>query len=386
MSNEISQLVRELELDGFREQTPFETNVAATAARLAKSSSYEESAVALSEWLSRFQPCLFGRIAARLGGLAYCFLSESDLEQSDEYIHDKIQKARREWRRKAFAGDASGFVILAVSRRIATAVPNEVVKRLAKRLCYLYLGRDDDDQILLEDVFLRIPGKRDAEMQWKAGVNYFCAQGDQRWWQDHRIPAGMAFSVNSVGHLVKSFQVGRSLEESWAKLNLAEENWADFKIRSLGDALIAAMQTINGAANAVSGKATFLLPAERSPDSASACPVTLPKNLQDKNFCEYFGYYHTDVTLPSEYFRPDVSRPLAIKGQNLDFTYLFSGSLDNPAFTEMGKGIWVRSGKTPRGRRPKSRKQKKKIERVIPKEGRIADHPELQRALDETER
>jgi hypothetical protein len=383
MSNQVSQLLRQLEPDGFRDRTPFETSIAVTADRLLKSTSYDDSAIALSEWLGRFQPCLFGKITARLGGLAYCFLSESDLEQSDEHIHDKIQEARRRWRRKAFAGDASGFVILAVSQKIATAVPNEVVKNLAKRLCYLYLGKDEEDEILLEDVFLRVPGKRDAEMQWKAGVNYFCAQGDQRWWQDHRIPAGMAFSVNSVGHLVKSFQVGRSFEEAWAKLNLHEEGWRNFKIESLGDALASAMQTINGAANAISGKATFLLPAEPNEDAA-ACPVSLPKNLHGKNFCEYFGYYHTDFTLPSEYFRPDVTRPPELKGQNLDFTYLFNESLDNPAFTEMGKGVWVRAGgRSPVRHRRISAERKEKLERVVPTMGRISDHPELQSSLDQ---
>ena len=383
MGSEISTLLSELEADPFRRETPFDADVASTATLLEAATSHEESANALSAWLARFQPCFFGRIAARLGGLSYCFLSETDLMKSDEEIHDKIQTARREWRRKAFAGDSSGFVILAVSPKIAAAIPNDTVKRLAKRLCFLYIGRDQEDEIILEDVYLRIPGKQDAEMQWKAGINYFCAQGDKRWWQDHRIPGGMAFSINSVGHLVKSFQVGRSFEEAWAKLNLHEEGWANFKISSLGHALVTAMQTINNAANAVSGKATLLLPAEPSQD-ASTCPVSLPKNLHGKNFCEYFGYYHTDFTLPREYFRPDVSRHPELRGQNLDFTYLFNESLDNPAFTEMGRGIWVRAGGSPPKRRRRiSAKRKEKLEHVVPQEGRISDHPELQRALNE---
>lgn len=211
-----------------------------------------------------------------------------DLDESDEHIQEKIQRARRRWRRKAFAGDASGFVILAVSERIATAKPSEVVKALAKRLCFLYLGHDAEDQILLEDVFLRVPGKVDAEIHWKAGVNYFCAQGDQRWWHDHRIPGGMAFSINSVGHLVKSFEVARSFEESWRKLQLEDEDWSNYKIGSLDDALRAAMQTINGAATAISGKATMLLAAEDGGVQPIRCPVALPKNLQGKSFCEYF--------------------------------------------------------------------------------------------------
>lgn len=383
MSAEVSALLAELEPDPFRERAPFDSNLSAASEVLLGASRHDEAATALSNWLAKYQPCLFGRITARLGALNYCFLSESDLEKSDEEIHEKIQAARREWRRKAFAAESSGFVIVAISRKIITAIPNQIVRLLAKRLCFLYLGVDDDDQILLEDVFLRVPGKRDAELQWKAGVNYFCAQGDQRWWQDHRIPGGMALSVNSVGHLTRSFEVGRVFEQAWADLKLEEESWSDFKIGSLGEALIAAMQTINGASNGPSGKATTLLPAD--PAATAHCPIALPKNLQGKNFCEYFGYYHTDVTLPSEYFRPDVLRPSDIEGHTLDFTYLFRDSLDNPAFAEMGKGIWVRSGRhLPRHQRRSSRAQQLKQLRMIPTEGRISDHPDLQRALSET--
>jgi hypothetical protein len=135
---------------------------------LLKANTPNERAAAISDWLARHQPCLFGKIAARLSGLSFCFLSETDLNEPDEQIRQKIQADRRRWRAKAFNADASGFVILAISHRVATALPNDMVKALAKRLCYLYLGRDEDE-ILLEDIFLRVPGKKDALIHWKAG-------------------------------------------------------------------------------------------------------------------------------------------------------------------------------------------------------------------------
>jgi hypothetical protein len=50
----------------------------------------------------------------------------------------------------------------------------------------------------------------------------------------------------------------------------------------------------------------------------------------------------------------------------------------------MGRGIWVRAGGSPLKRRRRiSATRKEKLEHVVPKEGRISDHPELQRALDE---
>ena len=64
----------------------------------------------------------------------------------------------------------------------------------------------------------------------------------------------MAFSINSVGHLVKSFQVGSALKEVWEKVGLTDDaELANFKMHSLGGALVAAMQTINGAFPATSG-------------------------------------------------------------------------------------------------------------------------------------
>jgi len=381
MADTVRKLFEELREDPFRIRMPFAKDLEEASVALLRSSSNQESAGVISGWLSRFQPCLFGRIAARLQGLSYCFLSEADLNESDESIHEKIQTARRAWRRRAFSGDASGFVVLIISDRIAKALPNESVKSLAKRLCYLYLGRDDDDTVLLEDVFLRVPGKEDAEIHWKAGVNYFSAHADQRWWHDHRIPAGMAFSVNSVGHMVKSFQVARSSEEMWQELGLSKEDWANLHVDSLGKALINAMLTIDGAATAISGKATRLLDAGERSVKQLECPVALPARLKDKNFCEYFGHYHTDITIPSEYFRPDVERPCDLKGHTLDFTYLFNENIENSAFEEMGRGIRVR--RRDRKARSSQTRLTSKNRRVVGEQGLISEHPELKQALDE---
>ena len=74
-----------------------------------------------------------------------------------------------------------------------------------------------------------------------------------------------------------------------------------------------------------------------------ACPVALSPILKDMNYCNYAGYYHTDVTIPTEYFRPDVERPDTIKQMDLDFTYLFNDDdVDNSAFVTMGIGRRVR--------------------------------------------
>src|SRR5207248_2607935 len=103
--------------------------------------------------------------------------------------------------------------------------------------------------------------------------------------------------------------------------------FAQRMVDSLPKALDFAMRTISNATETVSGKATMLL---RDPGNlAVKCPVELSPILKDKNYCEYAGYYHTDITIPSVYFRPDVQRPSAIEQIILDFTYLFRNEVDN---------------------------------------------------------
>jgi hypothetical protein len=328
----------QLQPDGWRNNCPFSNEVANASYELFGAASDEERARVLGQWLEKHQPCVFGRIAAKLGLISYCFLTEGDLAQSDDFIRDKIQQHRTAWTREGYHGAKSAFVLVAVSERIAAATPSPIVRELAKRLCSLYLLDDGEpDRILYDEIFLEKPGSARVTWRWKTGVNYFCAQGDGRWWADHRIPGGMAFSVNSVGHMVKSGRLTELMEDVNAELGVADEQWIASRVDSLPKALVLAMKTIANAAETVSGKATELLPAQQI-DSELRCPVDLPADLKGKSHCVYLGHYHTDYTIPSEYFVPAVLRPAGTPKHCLDFTYLFDDQAANPAHLTMGKG------------------------------------------------
>lgn len=346
MADTISHLYSQLEPDGWRNVQGFSPEVEEANRRLFEPGiSDAEAEQVLGTWLQKHQPCLFGRIAAKLDGISYCILREADLGRPDEFIKDKIQAARLAWTRDGFDGKKSAFIIIAVSPRIASALPGPEMRELARRLCHLYLETNIEmDYAHLEQIYLQKPGARMTTWKWFAGVNYFCAQGDKRWWQDHRIPGGMAFSVNSVGHLVKSGMIAKAMNELDGLTGAPSEGYPEAKIDSLAKALDLAMRTIDKASVAVSGKATELLPL---PDDhrelpIPECPVKLSDAMSDKNFCEYRGRYHTDYTLPSEYFLPDVERPKRLKVHLLDFTYLFHKSIANPDFRLMGEGHQIR--------------------------------------------
>jgi hypothetical protein len=142
MSVQINSLIPLLKPDSWRLDVGFNSDIEITNQKIFSCNSEEEVGAVLNEWIGKYQPCLFGKIAAQLGLLSYCILSESDLEKSDLYIRDKIQDARRKWKREGDIGEKSGFVILVVSKNIALAQPDNVVKEIAQRICSLYLIKE----------------------------------------------------------------------------------------------------------------------------------------------------------------------------------------------------------------------------------------------------
>ena len=345
MASQISGLMDLLREDLWRSEVDFTPEVKKTLAAVLDPASQDDSIVnELNNWLARYQPCLFGRIAAKNRLISYCLLKEDDLFGSEEEIGRKIQAARLAWRRMAFEGRASGFIIVLLSKRLATASPNEAVKRIASRICSLYLQEEiQPDRICTDRLYLEQPGSRRATWEWLAGVNYFSAQGDKRWWQDHRFPAGIAFSVNSVGHMVKSGKLANAVRDLEEVMGTASGEFKLPKVDSLEKALELAMRTIALASEGPSGKATELIPLPADEPDLPRCPVQLPSFLADKNYCEYLGRYHTDFTVPSEYFLPDVKRPVKLRTHRLDFMYLFDQSLDNFDFSRMGEGEIIRA-------------------------------------------
>lgn len=340
MTRQIADLIDQLDIDPWRESVGFSDDVQSAQMELWRSNATEDNRKqALNDWIGKFQPCLFGRIAAKLGLMRYCVISEDVLLDSDEAVRSQIQAARTHWTRDSSEGKSSGFIVLAASERIAKANPTPTLMTLACRLCSLYLLDEIvPDKIYHDRLDLEKPGHERIRWTWKAGVNYFSAQGDLRWWQDHRIPGGIAFSTNSVGHMVKSGILATMMRQVDNALGVEAEEWSLSKVDSLDKALVLAMRTIANAADGVSGKATQLLSLPIGTEHASRHIEGLPTSLEAKDATQYVGYYHTDVTVPSAYFRPDIQRPVDLTTHVLDLTYLCDASVENPDYVTMGTG------------------------------------------------
>ena len=122
--------------DPWRSDVGFSSDVAEVLEITQNPSASDDTIIrSLDSWIAKNQPCLFGRVAAKKGLLHYCVLRKEDLLTSDEAVGRKIQSARLSWKRRAIVGEASGFIIAVISRRLTLAVPDSIVLAIAKRLC-----------------------------------------------------------------------------------------------------------------------------------------------------------------------------------------------------------------------------------------------------------
>jgi hypothetical protein len=167
--------------------------------------------VIIGRWLLRNQPCTFGRTLADWGAIHYCIVLESDIESAGpEYIEKRVLRDLRRWlrrgRRLRANGPmpASGFLLCVLGPRIANAAPDPNLLAFAnsvKRLVPRAVVKDGAARLDRVPLFLEHPDTG-ALHRFAVNLDYFGAQGDGRWWGDHRFPGGIAFTMNSVGHLV----------------------------------------------------------------------------------------------------------------------------------------------------------------------------------------
>src|SRR5262249_30325904 len=104
----VASTMEQLEADPWRIEHPFSPDLGPQLGVICnEGATRDERIEALNAWLSRYQPCLFGRIAAKTNAITYCLLTEKDLRGSDQDLAKAIQAARLEWLRRGYRGDSS---------------------------------------------------------------------------------------------------------------------------------------------------------------------------------------------------------------------------------------------------------------------------------------
>jgi len=281
----------------------------------------EEKQVILGNWLQRHQPCMFGRIAASKGWLHFCVLSEKDLRKSDQFIKNKIHNEVLAWKRRSISPQpgvstpAHGFILLVASSWIANAAPDKRLRRLAEGILTLWAcpaTKEPAGKVYWETLYLENPANQTIT-QFEFSVDFFAAQGDGRWWYDHRIPGGFAFTANSVGHMMRY--------QEWYHSEPDQTFWS----------LRTAIDTINRAKDIYGTRATSLRRIESGPPFDVSLPCPFPEEFkQDKllvgvDWTRYEGFLHTDHSIRPEFFYPSATMPAAVAARKyeLEFAYLY---------------------------------------------------------------
>ncbi|WP_071590848.1 hypothetical protein [Synechococcus sp. PCC 7336] len=262
------------------------------ANRILLSKEYEQSQKieCLFNWISRYNPCFFGRVAVRQSeGLSVeiCWISESEIELGQLYLIDKIQTARRAWKDKAEKGKSHGFLIFFNSKQLAFAKPSFELLDVCRYVSDIYFiehAPTETDVIYTEAIPLR--DKNENLSIFKAGANIFYPGAHKTRNHDRRIPGGLMISINSPGHYANSLvyrDLASSLSEAIEHVrNLA---WLSIGNGGIGDEKMYSTTWHN--------QDPSQLPSE--------CPMKnrppyIPSDFSKEN---YSGLYHTDILSPT---------------------------------------------------------------------------------------
>jgi hypothetical protein len=319
MKLSIKTLHDQLVEDKWRKDNPFEEHILTTSRILNSTwTSLDEKETAIGAWLQFNQPCVFGKVAAKCKRVHYCILTSTDLRENDAFIQAKIHRERKIWQQLALTGEVSAahsFLLLVCCDRVMSATPDYNLKHFATHLQSL-ITRDQElddhgNDRSFQNIFLKHPSTGDY-YKFKVIMDFFSAAGDGRWWVDHRVPGGIAFSFNSLGHMIRT--------QEWYQSSPDRLAWAT-KL---------AMTTIDSAAkHPKHGVATWLIDiGHGKPLKHTKCPFAdvekLPAKLKGKDWTAYEGFHHTDHSVRAEFFvnRPGV--PTRNRPWRMDFSYIYS--------------------------------------------------------------
>jgi hypothetical protein len=274
----------------------------------------DERDVAIRGWLTKNQPCVFGKTAAKSDRIFISIIDDELLKQGDEVVKEQLLLDKQTWKQWSLGANGKhSFLAVILSPRMHYAAPNRALQVFSEHIRQLFVGdtvRDPaGNDVSTEWIYLKNPTTGGIK-KFRVILDYFASAGDQRWWHDHRFPGGIAFSLNSLGHMVRT--------KEWYE-NLAEPHaWATRM----------AMATIAGAQDVPTlGTATKLIDLkDNQPRRKSECPFAdpqkLPADLRGKDWTGYNGWLHTDHSVRAEFFDQH-NAPDRKKGEYiLDFTYI----------------------------------------------------------------
>jgi hypothetical protein len=328
----LADLLSRLDGDEWRKENPFSPDIStASEVLLHPYARDDEQQLAAKGWISKFQPCVFGQVAAKADSLYIAVITDADIAEGDAALRERLDLEKKTWKQWSLQGGGRhGFLVIFASPKLYHAAPNQALQDVSEHLRSLFVVAPTKDiagnDVCHEWLYLKQPNTSDY-VKFRVILDYFASAGDKRWWHDHRFPGGVAFTLNSLGHMVRT--------KEWYE-NL--QNPVEWSARM-------AMLTISNAFDhPQSGTATKLLELQDNKSlKAHPCPFTnpdkLPEKLRRKDWTTYSGNHHTDHSVRAEFFDQRVAPDRARGEYLLDFTYIAGGAEGENA--ELTNGVVV---------------------------------------------
>jgi len=319
MSTHLAELLLDLKFhgkaDAFRQTHPFSEDIESTHAILFNPR-YDKwkKLRAYRKWIANGQSCLFGKAAAKTDSVFICILEEHEIlrmRRGDDDLRETIQDHRQAWKRCALEGGFSSFMVLLLSKSLVDKEPGDKLKEISRRLLELYMEVEpiDDDTIVPQREYVFLRTNSGKFLKFATLPNVFCAQGDGRWWHDHRTPGGIMITSNALGH----FELSRSSREAITE-------------KETTHALDNAMRTIKDAhCNNKRVRGLVHCPATRlvARQVGEASPIREGSDLAIHSPSHYEGFFHTDHLIPSVFFKKERDQKELKLYDDLSFQYIY---------------------------------------------------------------
>ncbi|WP_142786391.1 hypothetical protein [Changchengzhania lutea] len=191
-----------------------------TSALISESEENEDIVTHLNRWMKKGQPCLFARYAAQKKLLDYCIINENEFLMLEEsLLQEKIWKARRQWEIKTYLGKSMGFILYLKCDHLLKA---ENLIAISKKLASILLKKEVGlNATELIKVYLKNPITKSKIFCWDTPINYFSQKAYATWWDDRKIPQGIALSINAVGHSVFANLFTPKIAKDWSVKTIA---------------------------------------------------------------------------------------------------------------------------------------------------------------------
>src|SRR5256885_7934393 len=122
--------------DKLRKSRRFSQDMQSTQAILLNSQNTKTQKInAYRGWLTRNQPCIFGRLAATQKRVFICLLEENEIlgmRKGDDDVRDTIQDYRQIWKRYALEGLSSSFLIAVVGESLVGEKSGDRLKEFCR--------------------------------------------------------------------------------------------------------------------------------------------------------------------------------------------------------------------------------------------------------------